>query len=388
MKKQEKQENSINYDDIGPELVIETHDPKLGFKGVLVIDNTKRGMGKGGIRMSLSADSVEVSRLARAMTYKNALANLPFGGAKSGITIDGKNLTKENKKKIVQSFAKAIKPFVPHKYIAAPDINMGENEMKWFVEATGEWESITGKPADFCSVEKSPTNAVKKGKKRCGLPHELGSTGYGVALSAIVAAEFIGKEIKDMRVSIAGYGNVGTFAHKFLQEKGAKIIAVSDSSGTIFNRDGIDYEDLIKVKTKTGSVNNYKDATKLTSNVIYTLTTDILIPAAGSDVINKENIKKIKAEIIIQGANIPMADEEEKYLHDRKTIIVPDIIANAGGVISSYAEYVGMNEKQMFNLVEKKIIPNVKEILKTSRAKKITPRKAALQIARKRILGK
>jgi glutamate dehydrogenase/leucine dehydrogenase len=372
----------IIYDDIGPEYVIKVYDPKLNFHGVAVLDNLNLGIAKGGIRMTGTVNPVEVSRLARAMSYKNALAGLPFGGGKSGITVDPKTISLKQKKAIIESFARMLRPFVPKYYIAGPDINTTEREMQWFAEAHGEWESVTGKPATYVSK--------KGGKARRGLPHELGSTGFGVALSAKVALAFKGIAIKGAEVTIAGYGNVGVFAHKFLQEWGAKIVAVSDSSGTIYDREGLDYTRLLAAKTKNGSVLTYsgsKTAKKLTRDVIYELSCDVMIPAASPDVINESNVGKVKAKIIVEGANIPMREEFEKYLHKHDVLIVPDIIANAGGVISSYAEYKGYDEKKMFKLVEEKIVPNVEEVLAYTAKNGHAPREAAIKIARQRIMA-
>ncbi len=370
---------SILFDEIGPEYIVETYDPKLGFRGVVVIDNTNLGMGKGGIRMTGTVDTVEVWRLARAMSFKNALAGLPFGGAKAGIMVDPKTITSQKKKAIIESFARSLRPLIPSHYIAGPDINTTEKEMEQFARAHGVWESATGKPATYTSTQ--------GGKKRAGLPHELGSTGYGVTLAAVVAAKARDITMVGASVAIAGYGNVGVFAHKFLQERGAKIIAVSDSSGTIYDRKGIDYETLLAVKTKTGSISGYPGAKKLSRDVIYELTCDILIPAATPDVINEKNISRIMAKIIVEGANIPMQEQFEQHLHKKDVLIIPDIIANAGGVISSYAEYKGYDAKKMFKLVEEKIVPNVEEIIAKSEGT-VTPRQAALKIAKQRILAK
>jgi len=376
---EELHKEGILYDDIGPEYIIETYDPKLDFRGVLVIDNTNLGMGKGGIRMTGEVTTLEVWRLARAMSYKNALAGLPFGGAKAGIMVDPKTITPQKKRAIMESFANSLRPLIPGKYIAGPDINTTEKEMEQFARAHGEWESATGKPATYTSS--------KGGKKRAGLPHELGSTGYGVTLAAVVAAQARDIKMEGASIAIAGYGNVGVFAHKFLQGRGAKIIAVSDSSGTIYDRKGIDYETLLAVKTKTGSISSYPGAKKLSRDVIYELTCDILIPAATPDVINEKNVGRVMAKIIVEGANIPMQEEFEQQLHKKDVLIIPDIIANAGGVISSYAEYKGFDAKKMFKLIEEKIVPNVSEVISRSEGT-VIPRQAALKIARARILAK
>ncbi len=376
------EQTEIIFDDIGPEIVFRVYDPKLNFRGVAVLDNLNLGLAKGGIRMTGSVTEVEVSRLARAMSYKNAMAGLPFGGGKSGIMVDPKGMSAAKKKAIIDSFAKMLRPIVPKYYIAGPDINTTEREMMWFADSHGDWESVTGKPSNYVSK--------KGGKTRRGLPHELGSTGFGVALSAKVALEHLEMKLAGAEVTIAGYGNVGVFAHKFLQEWGAKIVAVSDSSGTIYDRSGLSHEKLLKAKTKTGSVLNYPSTAtskKLSRDVIYELSADVMIPAAGPDVINSANIDRIKAQIIVEGANIPMREEFEKQLHRKNVLIIPDFIANAGGVISSYAEYMGYDGKKMFKLVESKIVPNVKEMLGSVGKGSTTPRETAIKIAKKRILA-
>ncbi len=375
-------QTEIIYDELGPEIVFRVYDPKLNFHGVAVLDNLNLGMAKGGIRMTGTVNEVEVSRLARAMSYKNAMAGLPFGGGKSGIMVDPKGMSLAKKKAIIESFAKMLRPIVPKYYIAGPDINTTEREMMWFADAHGEWESVTGKPANYTTK--------KGGKTKRGLPHELGSTGFGVALSAKVALEHLEMSLKGAEITIAGYGNVGAFAHKFLEEWGAKVVAVSDSSGTIYDRHGLNHAKLMKAKAKTGSVLDYPATTtskKLSRDVIYELSADVMIPAAGPDVIGSHNVDRIKAQIIVQGANIPMREEFEKQLHRKNVLIIPDFIANAGGVISSYAEYMGYDEKKMFKLVESKIVPNVKEMLASVGKGATTPRETAIKIAKKRILA-
>ena len=201
-------------DTLGPSYVIQMYNPKHDVWAVTVIDNIGRGPGKGGIRMTGTVGVEEVSRLARAMTLKCAMADLPFGGAKSGIMVDPKTISKEAKREIVVWFGEQLRMYAPKYYISAPDINMAEEEMRWFVEGHGDPKAITGKPKDLG-----------------GLPHELGSTGFGVAHSAKMALEFKGIPVQGATIAIEGYGNVGVFAHKFLEEMGAKIVAVSDSRG-------------------------------------------------------------------------------------------------------------------------------------------------------------
>jgi len=363
-------------DEWGPEKVIQTYDPKTGMKGILVIDNTALGPGKGGIRFRPDVDVKEVFRLARAMTWKCALAELPFGGAKSGIIANSKKITKEQKKAIVEAFAKSLKPVCPSMYVAAPDMNTAEEEMKWFAKANGSMKACTGKP-----------------KELGGIPHELGSTGFGVFHSTLVAAEHYGLDIKKSTVAIQGFGNVGVFAAKFLSEVGAKVVGVSDSKGCLYDTDGVIFEELLKIKEKTGKVTNYSEDAKINEHPgqtfrcgkIFELPVDILIPAAIPDVITKENVNKVKAKIIVEGANIPIPYDVEKILHKKGVLVVPDFVANAGGVISSYVEYIGGTPEKMFKLVENKIRKNTKIVLEKAKKENLSPRDAAMGIAKKRV---
>ncbi|MDO8584537.1 MAG: Glu/Leu/Phe/Val dehydrogenase [bacterium] len=342
-------------DTFGPELVLRVYDAAIGMEGFLVIDNTAIGPGKGGIRMTPDVTVEEVFRLARTMTWKNALADIPFGGAKGGIVWPGGS--DELKKQFIQSFARALKPFMPKRYIAGPDVNTGEREMQWFVEATGNWRTATGKPANYCM-----TVFGKKGEK-CGIPHEFGSTGFGVVHATRVAADLAGLDIKKASVAIEGFGNVGSFAFQYLKELGANVVAVSDKDGAIYNPKGLDGAKLMALKNAGKSVAAYGNGEKISHDEIFGLPVDILIPAAVTDVINDKNKNSVKAKIIVEGANIPMQERIEEELFNKGVMIVPDFVANAGGVISSYAEYRGYNPKRMFELVERKIVKSAKVVL-------------------------
>ncbi len=362
------QNNLINGDKLGPRNVIKAYNSELGVWAYLVIDNTTLGPGKGGIRMTPTVNEEEVSRLARAMTLKNALANIPFGGAKSGIAFDPKTADAKKKKKIIEWFAKELKPVLISRYIAGPDVNMAEGDMAVFVKAAGNKRAATGKP-----------------KKLGGLPHELGSTGFGVAEATQIALTHRNLPVKGATVAIEGFGNVGVFAAKFLSEMGCKIVADSDSRGTVFLPAGFNIAQLIKIKAKTGSVVNYPGAEKLSNTAIFELPIDVLIPAALPDVINEKNVGKVKAKIIVEGANIPMREEFEVALHKRGVLIVPDITANAGGVISSYAEHMDYKADRMFKMVKEKVSAAVRATLAEAQESGITPRTAALAIALKRL---
>ncbi|MEK6810960.1 MAG: Glu/Leu/Phe/Val dehydrogenase [Nanoarchaeota archaeon] len=361
-------------DDVGPEKILEVYDPSTGMRGFTVIDNTALGPAKGGIRMTPSVNVREVFRLARAMTFKNALAGLPFGGGKSGIIYNRE--TDSGKKDVfIKSFARALKNLVPSEYIAGPDINTTENEMKTFVEAHGNFNSATGKPIDFCKEI--------NGKKVCGLPHELGSTGIGVSYATQVALKHAGIPVSGAKIAIEGFGNVGYFTFKSLEEAGAKIVAVSDSKGCLYNENGLSFKEIEKVKKERGTVTAGKGRL-LPGHKLFELPVDVLIPGALPDVITRQNMNSVQAKIIVEAANIPIPLDVEQEL-SKKILIVPDFVANAGGVISSWVEYIGKDKNYMYKVVKDKITKNTEIVLLTAKKNLISPRDAAIQIAKNRV---
>ncbi len=354
----------VNFDKFGPEKILEVYDNKIRMHGFLVIDNTSLGIGKGGIRMTSNVTVEEIASLARTMTWKNALVELPFGGAKAGIILD-KNHSLKQKEELIRSFANAIKEYVPNIYIAGPDMNTTEHEMEIFSKTLKNKNACTGKP-----------------EKLNGLPHELGSTGFGVCHATLVALKHLNKNPSHMTFAVEGFGNVGFFASKFLIENGLKLVAVSDSKGVLYEKDGINFEKLKKIKEKTGSVVNYGNKT---NKKIFEVDGDILITAAIPNLIKKEDVNKVRNKIIVEGSNIPMTPEVEELLYKKKILVIPDFVANAGGVISSYVEYIGGNKEKMFKLVREKITKNTELILNESLKRKTKLRDVALEIAKKRI---
>lgn len=370
----------IIKNEFGPELTVKVFKQSIGLEGFLVVDNTVLGPGKGGIRMTPNVTEEEVSRLARTMTFKNALVGIPFGGAKAGIVWKGGS--DEQKRILVQHFAKEIQLLIPKKYIAGPDVGTGEREMAWFVGATGNWKSATGKPANLCMKVFG-----KKGEK-CGIPHEFGSTGWGVAQATRTAAEIMSMDIKKATIAIHGFGNVGTFAFTYLTEMGAKVVAIADKDGAVYARDGFDAKSMQEIIKSGKSIITYRGGKLIEPEYFWKIPVDILIPASVTDVINEGNKNDIKAKVIVEAGNIPMKENIEEELFIRGIMFVPDFVANAGGVISSYAEYRGYNPKRMFDTVEDKVVKITKIVLKESLKKHINPRKIGLEIAKKRILAK
>jgi len=359
---------SIPFDEFGPEKIIVVHDPKTKMKGYVVVDNTSKGPAKGGIRMAKDVTLKEVFELARAMTWKTALAELPFGGGKSGI-VANPNLDKSRKEAIIRSFARKLKGIVPSTYIAAPDIGTDERDMAVFADELDDMRVCTGKPMEIG-----------------GLPHELGFTGFGVYVSIRTLFEILDVNMQEVRFAIEGFGEVGSWLAKFLHRDGCKIVAVSDSKGTIYNESGLNIEELVEVKKSKGSVINYKDGKAISRESLFELDVEVLIPGARPNVINEKNIDHIKAKYIVEAANIPIPYEVEIELHKRGVLILPDIIVNSGGVISSYVEYIHGTPRMAFSMIKEKIEENIKKILEEYLSTNESPRDIAMRIAKERVL--
>jgi glutamate dehydrogenase (NAD(P)+) len=360
-------------DEWGPEKILQVYDPDTCMRGVLVIDNTSPGPGKGGIRFADSVTPIEVFRLARTMTWKCAAAGLPFGGAKSGIIADP---NKVDRVAWMKSFAKMIKPYCPTQYIAATDIGTTELDMAIFAHEIGDMRACTGKPAELG-----------------GIPHELGTTGYGVTTALETAIEVLEESHtlhitkKQAKVCVQGFGNVGSFTARFLDSAGIKVVAISDVSGFIYNKDGLNIPRLmIDMKGKTrlselrGSSYDINDR-----DGIFEVDSDIFIPAAVGDVITDRTASKLlknRVKIIVEAANLPTSPSASEYLHKNNVWIIPDFIANAGGVIGSFVEYQGRTEKEAFELIRYKIVKAVRTILAESIMREENPRTLATEMSK------
>ncbi len=352
-------------DEWGPEKVIQVYDPKTGMTGNLIIDNTAKGPGKGGIRIAENLTPYEIFRLARTMTWKCAIADLPFGGAKGGINA---NPEKIDKILFIRAFARRIAPFVPHLYIGAPDLGTGEKEMAALVDEIGNVDGATGKPVEIG-----------------GVPHELGTTGYGVAIASEIAARKLGLRISDLRVTVQGFGVVGSATAKHLSRMGAKIISLSDIYGMVLNEGGIDVEEAIRVTRETGSVKNYRPAEEYPREKIFEVKTDIFIPAATTDAVNIGNTPLLKTRIIIEGANIAITEKAEEDLIGQGVLVIPDFVANSGGLIGSYTEFIKKTHKETFEIIKEKISMAMGQVLDGFTERDTSPRKKALSIAKEKV---
>jgi glutamate dehydrogenase/leucine dehydrogenase len=350
-------------DDLGPIKIVHLYDPKSGLKAVVAIDNVARGPSIGGIRMAPDVSAEEAFRLARAMTLKNSAANLPHGGGKSVIFGDPK-MDLAKKELLIRAFARAIRDLV--EYIPGPDMGTDESCMAWIKDENGR---AVGLPPEIG-----------------GIPlDEIGATGLGLKAAVEAAMKYCSFDLKGARVVVQGFGSVGKHAARFLGERGTVLVAASDSHGTIYNPKGIDVMRLIALKDAGKSVTDYSDGRKLDVDGVIDIDCDIWIPAARPDVIRKENVDRLKTKLVPQGANIPFTLEAERILHERGVLVLPDFIANAGGVICAAVEYHGGTQSQALQTIEEKIRANTEEVLANAKKNGSLPRQAAVELAATRV---
>jgi len=301
--------------------------------------------------------------LARAMTYKNAAAGLPHGGAKSVIAADPQMPTAE-KEALIRAFARGLREIVS--YIPGPDMGTNEECMAWIRDEVGR--SI-GLPMELG-----------------GIPlDEIGATGFGLAIAAEVAENYCDVRLKGARVAVQGYGAVGYHAARFLVERGAVLVAAADSGGMIANPDGLDVEALRRLSLSGGSIGDHSEGQRHERDAIVAVDCDIWIPAARPNVLTAANVGDVKAKLILQGANIPATPDAEAGLHERGILNVPDFVANAGGVICGSVEYHGGTETGAFAAIREKIERNTDESLSRAKQSNAAPRAAAEAMARERI---
>ena len=350
-------------DELGPAKVVHVHEPRLGLKGILVVDNVAAGPSIGGLRMAPDVSLGECARLARAMTLKNAAAGLAHGGGKSVLFADPK-MDRARKEKLIRGFAYALRN--EQDYIFGPDMGTDETCMAWVKDEIGR--------------------AVGLPREVGGIPlDEIGATGWGVSHVTDVAVRYCGLELRGARVAIQGFGAVGKHAARFLANLGAVLVAANDSCGTIHDPKGLDLGTLFPLKEAGKSVCDYPGAKRLERDAIIDIECDIWIPAARPDVINESNVQRLKTKLVVEGANIPFTVGAERTLHDKGVLVVPDFIANAGGVICAAMEYQGATQTAAFAAIEEKLRANTKQVLENARQHKLLPRDAAVQLATERV---
>lgn len=311
-------------------IVMDTGDIRV-FEGYRVIHNNLLGPSKGGIRYAPDVTLQEVNALAAWMTWKCAIVNVPFGGAKGGVRVDPKQLSDGELERLTRRYtANMLEVFGPDRDIPAPDMNTNEQVMAWVMDTYSmnahktETAVVTGKPIIL---------GGSHGRKE--------ATGRGVVTVTLAALNKVGILPNKCTVAVQGFGNVGSISAKLMYEQGAKVIAISDISGGYYNENGIDIPAAIEyAKNHNNSLEGFPEAEKITNEELLQMECDVLIPAAKEDQINKKNAPNINAKIIAEGANGPVTANADSILEDKGIMVVPDILANAGGVTVSYFEWV------------------------------------------------
>jgi len=333
----------------------------------VVLHNTVRGPAKGGIRMSPKVSLDETRRLAELMTYKCALAQIPFGGGKSGICIDPKTLSPEARRDLIAEYCHIFGDYLRSgTYVPAPDMGTGPADMATIYGSTHIPECVTGKPPRIG-----------------GLPGREEATGYGVAFATKMAAsKILGKDVDSLTVAIQGYGNVGKWTARFLAEWGAKVVGISDVGAAIYMESGLPVKDFPKVK----SVEELQLPT-IPQNELLLLPVDVIIPGAVENVITGDVASKMKAKLVIEAANDPTTPEGDPILIDRGIVAVPDILANAGGVIASYIEWRQAksgsltDKSETYEVIERQLSRAFAEMCKVVSREQISYRLAAQILA-------
>jgi glutamate dehydrogenase (NAD(P)+) len=329
------------------------------YTGYRVLYNTSRGPAKGGIRFDMNVTLDEVKALAAWMTWKCAVVNIPFGGAKGGVVCDPFHLSNSELERITRRYTSAIIDTLgPDSDVPAPDVNTNERMMAWIM--------------DTYSMHKRHTvTAVVTGK-----PVEMGgslgrreATGRGCMLVTREALRNLGMPIKGTKVAVQGFGNVGSIAAQLMEEQGMTIVAVSDKSGGLYNPKGLRIAEVIQHVKQRRFLAEYKDADHITNEQLLTLDCDVLVPAALENVITSKNASQVKARIICEGANGPTTANADRILEEKGVFVIPDILANAGGVTVSYFEWVQdrggyfWDEETVNQRLEKIIIRSFEEVV-------------------------
>jgi glutamate dehydrogenase (NAD(P)+) len=347
------------------------------FTGYRVHHTTVPGPTKGGIRYHPDVTLNEVRALAMWMTWKCAVVGLPYGGAKGGVICNPKELSLQELEHLTRRYATEISMLIgPESDIPAPDVGTNPQVMAWIMDTYSMHRGysvpavVTGKPISIG-----------------GSQGRVEATGRGVTIATRETARHLGVPLAGARVVVQGYGNVGSIAAALLQESGCKIVAASDSGGGVYNPKGLDPADLLRHKQHTGSVAGYRGSDAVTNDDLLELPCEILVPSALEGQITKDNAAQIKARIVVEGANGPTTPEADDILRDRKVFVVPDILANAGGVVVSYFEWVQdlqsffWTEEEINERLERIMVRSFREVLETSQDKEVDMRTGALMRA-------
>ncbi|MDZ7778736.1 MAG: Glu/Leu/Phe/Val dehydrogenase dimerization domain-containing protein [Gemmatimonadota bacterium] len=299
------------------------------FHGYRVQHNNARGPMKGGLRYHPDVDLDEARALGSLMTWKTALVDIPYGGAKGGIDLDPRKLRPDQVERVTRTFIERIHHLIgPNEDIPAPDVNTNPQVMAWIVDEYSKFHGFT------------PAVVTGKPLEVGGSPGRNSATGRGVAAVTARAVADLELDLRGTTVAVQGFGNVGSWAAHFLAEMGAKVVAVSDVNGGIFNAEGLDVDGLRALVEAGRSVVEHEDAEHIDNDALLTSEVDVLIPAALGGVLHRGNARDVRARLVVEGANAPTTPGADAILHERGVTVVPDILANAGGVTVSYFEWV------------------------------------------------
>ncbi len=333
---------------------------------------TARGPAKGGLRMSAGATLDETRRLAELMSLKTALAGLPFGGGKSCLSIDPSQLSRFEKTAVIKEYVHMLRLELEHgNYIPAPDLGTGPTDMAVIFGETHMPESVTAKPP-----------------RVGGLPGRLEATGRSVSKATLLALDrLLGKPVAGATAAVQGYGNVGSHTAIFLSDVGAKVVAASDVTGGVYNVRGLDVRALKDHVDRKGAVREFPGGEQISNSELLALDVDVLLPCAREDMLTGQNARDVRAALVVEGANGPTTPEAEAILSDKGVAVVPDILANAGGVIASYVEWrkaksgALTTKEETFELVDDRISEAFDDMLRMSRDKGCSLRMASFAIA-------
>ena len=375
--------NSLRMPDreLSVEVLLRRDDESLeSFKGYRVQHNNSRGPFKGGIRYHHEVDIDEVRSLAALMTWKTALVDIPYGGGKGGITIDPSGYSERELERLSRRFFRAIDPVIgPNKDVPAPDVNTNAQVMAWFMDEYGQMHGhtpaiVTGKPISLG-----------------GSLGRESATGKGVAITVRETASKFGVELKGATVAIQGFGNVGSYAGKFLGDMCFKLISASDVHGGLHAPDGFDTDALFDYAYEHRTIKGCGQGKEISNDDLIALEVDFLIPAALGGVIHKMNVDQINCRYVIEAANGPTTPPASETLFEKGVHVVPDILTNAGGVTVSYFEWVQnlqqfqWEEEDVNAKLERKLVNAFKEVAALSDKKKISLRTAAYMVAIDRV---
>ena len=367
--------------EITVQLPVEMDDGRLVcFMGYRVQHNRARGPMKGGLRYHHEVDLAEVRGRASLMTWKTAVANIPYGGAKGGVAVDSRKLSRRERERITRKFVDEVHELVgPDKDIPAPDMGTNHEEMAWFFHQYNKYHGfnpavVTGKPVEHY-----------------GIPGREEATGRGVGILTLKSLGRLGHKIKGATVAIQGFGNVGSHAAKFLAEAEAKIVAISDLSGAYYNPAGLNVLDMVRYVRAHKVLEGYTEAEHLTNEQLLEMEVDILVPAALGGVLTRENASRIQAKMIIEAANAPVHPDADDILAERGILLLPDILANSGGVTVSYFEWAQNRQFYQWGIdrvrgeLERLLGAAFEQVWELSKSRKVTLRTAAYMVAIERV---